>query len=176
MSILCSSFDREIFDDESKLSKYTDDHIKSVDRCLYIEYIIDNINLNTFDKILNEYISYHNKKFIRYLFKLSCELEFNNNFLKIFETNYQSISECSDIKSLLISFKDNFTTQGYEFCKINHITITTMNDKCFITFKYYMNQPILRLERQMNLIIAKNPSLIKSLDRTYRHCLITKYT
>ena len=176
MSILCSSCDGEIFEDDSKFSKYKDDYIKSIDRCLYIEYTIDNANLNNFETIISEYISYHKKKFIRYLFKLSCEIELNNNFIKNFETNYQSNSEWNNIKSLLIIFIDNLTSQGYEFCKINHMTFITMNDKCFITFKHYINQPILKLERRMNLIIVKNPSLIKSLDKTYRHCLITKYT
>ena len=136
MSILCSSCDREYFNDD----------IKSIDKCLYIEYTIDNANLNNFEKILSEDISYRKKKFIRYLFKLSCELEINNNFIKFFETNYQSNSEWNNIKSLLIIFIDNLTSQGYEFCKIDHMTFITMNDKCFITFKHYMNQPILNLK------------------------------
>ena len=92
MIILCSLCDREIFEDDSKLSKYINDHFKSIDRCLYIEYTIDNANLYNFEKIISEYISYHKKKFIRYLFNLSCEIEFNKNFIKNFETNYQSNS------------------------------------------------------------------------------------
>ena len=168
MSILCSSCDREIFDDKT--------YIKTIDRFLYIEYTIDDVNLNNFEKRINEYISYHNTKFIRYLFKLSCELEFNNNFIQIFETKYRSNYESNNMKSLLIIFIDNLSSQGYKFCRINHMTFTTMNDKCFITFEYYMKQPILRLERQMNTIIAKNPNLIKLLNQTYRHCLTTKYT
>ena len=45
----------------------------------------------------------------------------------------------------------------------------TISCMCNMSYKYYINQPMSMLERRMNLIIAKNPKLIKSLDRNYSH-------
>ena len=75
MSILCNVCDREVFEDENQLKEYLATHRKRIDRCLYIDYTINNIDLDGFDKILNEYMSYHNKKFLSYFFKLVCEIQ-----------------------------------------------------------------------------------------------------
>ena len=80
------------------------------------------------------------------------------------------------MKSYLLSFIDGFTTRGNEFCKINHITIYTMNHRCDITYGYYMKQPMHFLERRLNMLIAKNPHLRNLLDRSHRLCLITRYS
>ena len=66
---------------------------------VYIDYTINNIDLDGFDKILNEYVSYHNKKFTSYNLKLTCELKFNNNFIQTRETIYHSYSELNNLKS-----------------------------------------------------------------------------
>ena len=80
------------------------------------------------------------------------------------------------MKSYLLSFIDSFTSIGYEFCKINHITINTMNHRCDITYGYYIKQPMHFLERRLNVLIAKNPHIRNSLDRSHRLCLIARYS
>ena len=132
--------------------------------------------MNEFDKNLNEYVSYHNEKFNSYFLKLTCELKFNNNFIQTLETNYQSNSELNNMKSYLLSFIDSFTSRGYEFCKINHITINTKNDRCNIKYGYYLKQPMHTLERKLNMVIAKTPRLRNSIDRSLRLCHITRYS
>ena len=87
MSNLCNVCDREIYEDENQLREYVSTQRKRIDRCLYIDYTINNIDLDGFDKILNEYGSYHNKKFTSYFLKLTCELKFNINFIQTIETN-----------------------------------------------------------------------------------------
>ena len=87
------------------------------------------------DKILNEYVSYHNKKITSYFLKLTCEIKFNNKFIQTLEINYHSNSELNNMKFYLLSFIDSFTTRRYEICKINHITIYTMNHRCDIFYK-----------------------------------------
>ena len=78
------------------------------------------------------------------------------------------------MKSYLLSFIDSSTTRGYEFCKISHITIYTMNHRCDITYGYYMKQPMHFLERRLNMLIARNPHLRKLLDQSHTLCLITR--
>ena len=134
MSTLCDVCDREIFEDEIEFNKYITTQRKSNDRCLYIDYTINKIDLDGFDKMLNENVSYHKMKLKTYFFKLTCELKINNNFIQTLETNYHSISDLNNTKSYLSSFIDSFTSRRYEFCKTNHITINTVNDGCNITY------------------------------------------
>ena len=56
------------------------------------------------------------------------------------------------------------------------MTFNTTNDKCNITYENYKNNPMSMCERKINLNIAKNPQLIKSLDRNKNHPLIRKYS
>ena len=55
--------------------------------------------------------------------------------------------------------------KGYKFCKINEMIVHTINNRHNMTYKYYLNQPMPMCERKINMIIAKNPHLINSLDR-----------
>ena len=45
-----------------------------------------------------------------------------------------------------------------------------------MTLEFYKNMPMNMIERRINIIIAKNPSLIKSLDQTTNHRSIRKYS
>ena len=54
--------------------------------------------------------------------------------------------------------------------------IKTVSCKCNMSYKHYINHPMSMLERRINMIFAKNPKLINSLDRTKNHPLIRKYS
>ena len=153
MSILCNVCDREAFEDPYELKKYKATQRKSNDRSLYIDYTINDINLDGFDKKLNEYVSDHNKKFVSYLFKLTCDIQFND-IIQTLETTCNSNSD-HNMKSYLSSFIDSFISRGYEFCKINHITNNTLNDRCDLTYGYYTKQPMHAFERKLNMINVK---------------------
>ena len=43
-----------------------------------------------------------------------------------------------------------------------------------MTLEVYKNIPMSMTERRLNIIVAKNPSIIKSLDQTTNHPLIRK--
>ena len=45
-----------------------------------------------------------------------------------------------------------------------------------MTLEFYKNMPMSMIERRLKIIIAKNPSQIKSLDQTTNHLLIGKYS
>ena len=65
-------------------------------------------------------------------------------------------------------------SRGYKFCKINGMIIQTISNRRDMTYKHFINQPMTMRERRLNLIIAKNPHLINSLDRSKNHPLIRK--
>ena len=54
--------------------------------------------------------------------------------------------------------------------------IKTISCRCNMSYKQYINNPMSMLERRVNFLIARNPKLIKSLDRTKNHPLIRKYS
>ena len=48
--------------------------------------------------------------------------------------------------------------------------------KMNLTNEYYNNQSKQAVEKKLNMIVAKNPYLIKSLNRFHNHPLIKKYS
>ena len=56
------------------------------------------------------------------------------------------------------------------------MNFTTNNDKMYMTYKYYIQNPLPAVELKMNMILAKKPHLIKSLNRSHIHPLIRKYS
>ena len=53
--------------------------------------------------------------------------------------------------------------------------IIMISCRCNMTYKSYMNTPMSMLERRMNMVIGKNPSLIKSLIFKENHPITRKY-
>ena len=78
------------------------------------------------------------------------------------------------IKNELLCYIDHFISIGCEFSHINYITFSSIYDLCNITYEYYFNNPMHMVERLLDMIIARNPQLINSLDRNKNHLLIRK--
>ena len=53
--------------------------------------------------------------------------------------------------------------------------IITISNMIYIYYKYYLKQTMQRIERRLNMITAKNPQLIKSVNRGSDHSLISKH-
>ena len=95
---------------------------------------------------------------------------------QIKKINYHYSTDYINIKSYLLFYIDSCEINGYNFKSINHMIINTISCKCNMSYKYYINHPMSMLERRINMIIAKNPQLLKSLDRNKNHPLIRKYS
>ena len=80
-----------------------------------------------------------------------------------------------NLKRCLLYHIDSFTDKGYKFSTIYEMNITTNIDKMYMTYDYYIKHPMSALELRLNMIISKNPNLIKSLNRSHIHLLIRKY-
>ena len=102
MEFLCKVCDRSIIENESEYKEYLATLRKKNDISLYKKYTINNINLGEVDKILNDYVTIHNKKLYFYL--ISCEfvIEFDNNFTANIETN--SCYNINDITKIIIYY------------------------------------------------------------------------
>ena len=155
---------------EVENNNYLHDLIKNDIKFIYIKYIINNVNINNFDKIFNNHITNHNKKF--YYYYINCEfiIETNNRLLNL-EINYNRNTDYVDLRCYLFFYTESQKIKNF---KINKMIINTFSCLCNMTYKYYLNQPMSMLERRINYNIAMNPLLINSLDRNKNHHLIRK--
>ena len=176
MDLLCPVCDSEIFENESERNKYLATLRKRNDKSIYNKYTINNINLDEFEKVLNDYITIYNIDFDIYFVNCEFKLEFDKNFILNKETNCIHNLESEKI-SIILSYHIKYhESKGYKFCCINQMNILILLDKCNITYKKYFNSPMLMVERRINCIIAKNTQLIISLDRNKNHPLMRKYS
>ena len=56
------------------------------------------------------------------------------------------------------------------------MTINSTSDRCNMTYEHFMIQPMQSVELRLNMVVAKNPKLIISLDRNKNHPLLGKYS
>ena len=144
-----------------------------------MKYTIINISFDELDKILEDYISTHNKKFVFYLICCEVIFEFDNNFTENIKTDCYYNTDVINIKRDLIYNIYRFLPKIFKDChayNIKQANLKTFNDRCNKTREFYKNTPMSMIERRLNIIIAKNPSLIKSLDQKTNHPLIRKYS
>ena len=107
MELLCTVCDREIIENESEYKNYIVSLNKKYDKSIYKKYVINNINLDEFDKILSYYIFHHKKKFDIYFFKCDFQIEFDNNFIAHIEIDYHYNNDTRSIKSYLFFYIDS---------------------------------------------------------------------
>ena len=56
------------------------------------------------------------------------------------------------------------------------MNVTTVNDKLYMSYDYYIKHPMPAVELKLNMIIRKNPHLLKSLNRSHIHPIFQKYS
>ena len=141
-----------------------------------IKNTIKNPNFFVIDKISNDYIANHNKKYNVFLIKCGFKLIFNNDFSKSIriETDFYHNTTFMVLKRFLLYQIDDFIEKGQIFFHIDEMNITTVNDKMYTSYKFYIQHPMPMVERRLNLVIAKNPHLIKSPNRFHIQPLIRK--
>ena len=153
------------------------------------------------NKICNDYITNQNKKFDLFSIKNYLKLILNHNqttntfsistssfFFKITINEINNLSNHflvtefyrNDLRIILEyslhRFIDKFLDKGYTFSHIDEMNISAISDKMYMTYEYYLNHPKSMLEWKLNLIPARNPHLIKSLNRNHIHPSIRKYS
>ena len=92
------------------------------------------------------------------------------------ETDFFSNTRLINLKRHLLHHIDNFIEKGLIFSHIDEMNITTVNDKVYMTYEYYIEHPMPAVELKLNMVLSKNPHLIKSLNRSHIHPLIRKFS
>ena len=115
------------------------------------------------DKKHNDYITNHNKKIDLYLHKGVFKLAFKNLTPPV-KTEFQHNTSNIHLKRNLLYFNEYFSLKNCLFSLISEINFKTNIKKKFMTFEFYINQPMQMVELNINMIIAKNLSLSNGLD------------
>ena len=139
------------------------------------KYTNNNVNLDELDKKLNDNIITLYKKIYFNLIRFEFVLALDNIFTSIIQTKDFYDADISNINKTLLYDIFYYTASGYKFCNIKQMSSKTNSDRCNITYEYYMKLPMNLCQREINFIIAKNPSLINLFDRSKNHQLIRKY-
>ena len=98
MSLLCEVCDQPTIENQTEYMEYLATMRKKNDKSLYKKYTIKNINLDEVDRILNDYVTIHNKKVDFYFINCEFLIESHNNFKTNIETNYFHSKDIENIK------------------------------------------------------------------------------
>ena len=134
MDLLCEVCDRPIIENESEYMNYLTTLRKENDESLFKKHTINNINFDEVNKILNDYISTHNKNVDFYFTNCELVIEFHNNFIGNKQTDYFNTTDIIDINEYLLYDIDCFKSRGYKFYKINQMTINIISDRCNMAY------------------------------------------
>ena len=161
--------------------KSKNNHLKSIshiqyEKCFRISHTNKTPDLFHVDKLFNVFITNHNKKTHVYLIQCDFSLVFNNDFKPHIKTFYYQNSTFMNMKRLLLNWIDFFTERGHEFSHNNEMNTSTINDKLNMSYENYNKQPMQAVEIKLNVIIAENPNLKKSINRFHNHPLSRKYS
>ena len=159
--LLCIKCDHEIFENIDKLNKYLSTFKKENDNAINKKIVINNINLCDVINILNYHIEVHNKKFNIYFVKCSFDISFDDGIYEI-ETTFVHNNEFYKLNMQLLFFIDMMKSEGKIFNKINQMIINIHSDKCNMTDEYSQYMPYSSIERMINKISGKYPSILKN--------------
>ena len=95
MDLICN---RKIIVNELEYNNYITSLIKKDNKNFYMKYVINNVDINDFDKIFNDYITSHNKKFDFYY--INCEFVIEtDNYLANIEINFHYNTDYISLES-----------------------------------------------------------------------------
>ena len=86
----------------TECNKYLATLRKENDKCFYKKYTLNNFNLDEVNKIINDYISTHNKNFDFYFINCEFVIEFDNNFIANIQTKFFYDTDIININRYLL--------------------------------------------------------------------------
>ena len=111
-----------------------------------------------------------------FLLKCDFKLIFNKDFSKTvpIETDFYHNTSLINLKRFLLYHVDGFIEKGQIFTHVDEMKNFTINDKMYMSYIYYFQHTMPMVERRLEMVIGKNPHLLKSLNRSHIHPLFRK--
>ena len=165
MSFLCDNCDDDILKmiKNDNIYYYIDIIQQRINNNILKKIVNDNIySYDDVNKILNEYIEIHNKKYNIFFIKSEFNILFDDDIYNI-ESSFEHFSEIYKIDIQLKFFIDMIKEEDKKiFKKINQMTIIIINDKCNMTDYYSNYMRFSSIERCINKLTNKNKLLNQS--------------
>ena len=154
--LFCENCNNDLFKNSNNLNDYLNNIQKEIDNNICLK-IVTNIDLNDVNKILNNYIEIHDKKFIVYNIKCIFDISFDDNDIYELETSCIHNKEIYKLIFQLQYFIDMILkTEGKNFKKINQMSIYILGDKCNMTDEFSKYMRYSSIERKINQLPNKN--------------------
>ena len=80
--------------------------VKKDNKFIYMRYIINDVKIDIFDKIFNDYITNHNKKFDFHYINCEFQIEIDNRLLNL-EINFHHNTDYINLKSYLFFYTES---------------------------------------------------------------------
>ena len=175
-AVFCDTCDK-LFEINSKCSHLKALYYEEFDRFKHENLINKNPDINKISNIIDTFNNEYDKKYDFYLSKYNFKLVFNNpQYVVNIETSPCNSRKIISAGDLLDEVNNDINNQGYTFDCIDEFNFITIADKMDMTYNFYFKHNMSAFELKLNLIVAKNPYLINSLNGSPNHPLIRKYS
>ena len=101
-------------------------------------------------------------------------LNFSDTIIIVKSNTWYNISACFLIRKFYLSKITYFERYNHCSSLISEMNITFITDLKNMTYEHYLNQPKSKLEWRLNVLLTKNPELIKKFTNS-SHPLIRNY-
>ena len=169
----CKLCDKSIKIKSKKKHLKSSNH-KSLSMSIISRYSITNPDFPNIDNILKNYFLDYNKKFDFYLIICKWKLHFSDTIVNVTTTRFSWVGGYF-LREFVLSKIKYYERRGHKFSHISEMNITFISDLMDMTYKHYLQQPKSMLEWKLNIILARNPHLIKSLNRSHIHPSVRRY-
>ena len=133
-------------------------------KIIYKNIIINNVDIDNIDKILDNIIEIHNKKFDIYYVKCSFKIKFDINDIYDLDTIYINNKEIYKIIIQLLFFIDMMIGDEKDFINIDQMIVYINSNICDMSDVYSRYMRLNPIERQINIIFSRNPDLLKQIS------------
>ena len=175
-AVFCDICDK-LFEINSKCIHLKALSFEESDRFKHKKLTNKNPDINKISNVIDTFIIEYDKKYDFPLIKYNFKFVFNSpEYVVNIETSphYSRITMSSGY--LPNETINDINIQGYCFDRIDEFNIIAIADNMELTYDFYIKHNMCSFKLKMNLILAKNPHLINSLNRSYNHPLTRKYS
>ena len=143
---------------------------KNLDKQVINRNGVENPDFIQIENILKNYARDYNKKFEFYMVICKWKIHFSN----IVVTVKSNPCHRFNLREFSLSKIKYYERRQHTFSHISEMNILFISDLRNMTYEHYLKQPKSMLEWRLNIILAKNPELVKILGNI-SHPLIRKH-
>ena len=160
---------------KSKKKHSNSQYLKFLSMSILSRYSVTNPDFLHIENIFKNSVLDYNEKLAFYLIIYKWKVHFSDTNISVESNTWYSVSAGYYLRNFLSSKNKYFERYGRKFSHISEVNPTFIPDLRNMTYEHYVvNQPKSSLEWKLNVLLAKNPELIKILGNN-SHLIFGKY-